>query len=1059
MLSSIDMLLSGQITSVETKNSEAAVSDSLRPGVVVEKVVRGNAAEQAGIREGDVLLSWSRGTMNGVFTVPFDAIIIDTQQGAMGGVTIAGLRGEEKLTWTLGIDNWRMMARPNFAGPVLEEFRKGRELAAAGKTTEVIKHWRAMALETANFGPPWLHPWFLIQASRDLAKADQWNEALDLFREAIAGLPSQTARPMLLERAEELYSNGDERQAPYYRLYAEGIPEIERATLSDAQCLVRLAPFAEEPELNEQYKLRSLTIAERFSGENRLVMNNLNRLGLDALVRGDLAKSEEYFRRTLVLMQKLPAGSVPVASVLINLGVVASARGDFAGAERYLKQALFNVESFPSSSGFRAATLNNLGDLALLRGDLKEAREYLIRALALKEAARPNTMFLASTLSTLGEVAWKAGSLTEAEDWIRRALTIQERLHPGNLEVATDLHSMGEIAVMRAMPDQAEDFFRRALAIREELAPSSAAHAETLAALASVLLSQKRDDEAAKLYEKALDAFEGQTARLGGSQEVRSGFRARHAGYYRDYISLLLKQNQPEKAFEVLERSRARSLLEMLAEARVDLREGVAPALLEKERFLQQRISAKADLRAELLSTHKQERLAEVNRAISDLTAQYQEVEGQIRSGSPAYAAVTVPQPISAEEVRKNLKPGTLLLEYSLGEEQSEVWAIAPSAVRVFNLPGRAEIEKHAQRVHDLLTARVHPVKDEPAIQREARQRKLEAEFQQVARDLSRIVLGPVAAELGSNKLLIVGDGALNYVPFAVLPVPGASVRSGRFLPMIARHEIANLPSASVLTVLRQQADAGRRYAKTVAVLADPVFSQEDPRAKENSRQAVPDQQTNEPGATDRLTRSVSDIGLDRNGSLFLPRLPYSRQEALAIRSMVPPGDAVESLDFDATRHRAMTLEPGRYRIVHFSTHGLLDSKHPELSGLVFSLVDRDGKLQNGFLDLQDIYNLKLPADLVVLSACETGLGQEIAGEGLVGLTRGFMYAGTTRVVASLWSVGDNATAELMKRFYRAMLREGLTPSAALRKAQMEMWKNPRWSDAYYWGAFVVQGE
>lgn len=167
----------------------------------------------------------------------------------------------------------------------------------------------------------------------------------------------------------------------------------------------------------------------------------------------------------------------------------------------------------------------------------------------------------------------------------------------------------------------------------------------------------------------------------------------------------------------------------------------------------------------------------------------------------------------------------------------------------------------------------------------------------------------------------------------------------------------------------------------------------------------------------------------------------------------------MKALDFNANRVTATSSDLGQYRIVHFATHGLLNSEHPELSGIVLSLVDEQGRPQDGFLRLREIYNLNLPAELVVLSACRTGLGKEIKGEGLVGLTRGFMYAGAARVVASLWKVQDDATAELMKRFYLGMLKDGMRPAAALRSAQVEMWKQKRWRSPYYWAAFVLQGE
>ena len=207
------------------------------------------------------------------------------------------------------------------------------------------------------------------------------------------------------------------------------------------------------------------------------------------------------------------------------------------------------------------------------------------------------------------------------------------------------------------------------------------------------------------------------------------------------------------------------------------------------------------------------------------------------------------------------------------------------------------------------------------------------------------------------------------------------------------------------------------------------------------------------------VSRSASDLGLTRAGRLYLNRLIYSRNEAAAVIAVMPAGKSLEALDFDASRATAVSGVLAQYRIVHFATHGLLNNKHPELSGLVLSLVSKDGKRQNGFLKLQDIYELKLPVDLVVLSGCETGLGQEISGEGLIGLTRGFMYAGASRVVASLWSVSDAATASLMADFYKAMEEGRMRPAAALREAQIHMWRQGQWSAPYYWAAFQMQGE
>ena len=276
-----------------------------------------------------------------------------------------------------------------------------------------------------------------------------------------------------------------------------------------------------------------------------------------------------------------------------------------------------------------------------------------------------------------------------------------------------------------------------------------------------------------------------------------------------------------------------------------------------------------------------------------------------------------------------------------------------------------------------------------------------------------------------------------------------------------------SLPSASVLAVLRRELGDRKPATKTVAVLADPVFAPDDARVKQKvaprrgsgstQKQQAQNPTSSDPAST--LSRALRSVrGGDDRASL--KRLLFSRDEAEAILSAVKPRQAgLEALDFRANRKMAMSDELSQYRIIHFSTHGLLDSRHPESSGLVLSLVDEGGQPQEGFLRLNEIYDLRLNADLVVLSACQTGLGKDVRGEGLIGLTRGFMYAGAPRVVASLWQVDDAATAELMKRFYRGVLHEKLPPAAALRAAQIEMFKKRQWQSPYFWAAFVLHGE
>jgi CHAT domain-containing protein len=284
--------------------------------------------------------------------------------------------------------------------------------------------------------------------------------------------------------------------------------------------------------------------------------------------------------------------------------------------------------------------------------------------------------------------------------------------------------------------------------------------------------------------------------------------------------------------------------------------------------------------------------------------------------------------------------------------------------------------------------------------------------------------------------------------------------------PLVSAHEIVNLPSASTLAELRRARTNRKEPPKAVAVFADPVFDRRDDRVAQlhTSADTAHVTDTRSPAnrlssSAQRLTRSATDVGLIRNRGEYLTRLLWTRREAAAILHVTPSGEGMQALGFDANRSNAISPAMAQYRVIHFATHALLDSKNPELSGLVLSLVDHDGRPQDGFLDLEEIYNLNLPVDLVVLSACDTALGQEVRGEGLIGLARGFIYAGASRVMASLWSVDDEVTSELMARFYRYLEHDKMTPAAALRAAQMDVAKDKRWSAPYYWAGFQLQGE
>ena len=490
-------------------------------------------------------------------------------------------------------------------------------------------------------------------------------------------------------------------------------------------------------------------------------------------------------------------------------------------------------------------------------------------------------------------------------------------------------------------------------------------------------------------------------------------------------------------AFEANERARVRSLLESMRDAGVDLRSGVSQALLDQEAGLRRDFDSWAERQRRLSAAPMSESDAQsLRQEHRNLEERYAQVQAEIRRGSPRYAALSQPQPLRLADIQREvLDDDTLLLEYALGEERSYLWAVSRKGHSSYVLPPRAPIEELAGRVYASLADGSKPAA---------------AGAREDAGRLSEILLGPVVGMLAGRRLLVVADGALQYIPFAALPVPR---RSGEPVPMVAEHEIVSVPSASVLALLRREA-AGRAIPSgSVAVLADPVFEDDDPRERAALRQA------GAPGASRPPARPKDAAGRLGPPAVVLPRLPSTSEEADAIVEAAPPETWLKRVGFDASRAAARDPALGRYRIVHFATHGVFDNENPGQSGVFLSLFGHDGRAQAGLLSLQDIYGLRLPVELVVLSACNTALGRPVRGEGLVGTVRGFMHAGARRVVASLWKVDDDATRELMRHFYAAMLRDRLPPAAALRQAQLAMRRQARWESPFYWAAFVLQGE
>jgi CHAT domain-containing protein/Tfp pilus assembly protein PilF len=853
-----------------------------------------------------------------------------------------------------------------------------------------------------------------------------------------------------------------------------------------------------------EYYERSLGLRRRAgdTGGQGLVLNNM---GVVAGELGEVERSIGSFEQALPLLQ-LAGDQGTEAGALLNIGAAHGMLGEGQRALDYYARSMPLLRSAGNRRG-EARALINIGNMHRSLGSYRDALMYYQRAAPLAEELGDRRT-QAAVLTSIGSVHKSLGQFGTALERYGEALPIlqavgdrrgeaQTRLELAdtqrriNLLAAARDEYLKALELVRGVGDRraegvglnglamtlaasgaassAEERFLQALALAREVRDRNT-EPEILLNLARLHRNQGRLDQARNNLEAALPILE--SVRSGFlSLDYRASYLASQRQVYEEYIAVLMdsSRNDPANgfdaaAFSASERARARSLLEMLTEAKADIRQGVDAALVQREGQLQQLLNDKAERQVRLLSgapsataTRESESLAG---EIRELLSEYDSVLARIRATSPRYAALTQPRPLTAAEIQQRvLDADTLLLQYALGEDRSYVWAVSPAGLTSHQLPGRREIESAAREFYDLISTPGDATFSSGPAEHKRR-------VDRAGSHLSRLLLEPLGPALRTRRLLIVSEGALQYVPFAALPAPGTDGR-----PLVADHEIVTAPSASTIAVVRAETAGRPAPPKLVAVLADPVFAGDDPRvaaaratnghpapALPPARGAASAGHRVPPRASEfaEVVRAASDAS---GTAIDLPRLPFTRREAEAILNLVPPGDGFKALDFDASITTATDPALAQYKILHFATHGFINSSQPELSGLVLSLVDASGKRQRGFLRAHDVYNLALPAELVVLSACRSALGADVRGEGLLGLTRGFMYAGALRVVASLWKVDDEATAELVRRFYTALLKEHLSPVAALRQAQLAMSRTRRWASPRYWAAFVIQGE
>ncbi|HBB87191.1 MAG TPA: hypothetical protein DC047_06215 [Blastocatellia bacterium] len=848
-----------------------------------------------------------------------------------------------------------------------------------------------------------------------------------------------------------------------------------------------------DPHLALEYYAQALKLWQESKNRDKIPVG-LNNVAKVQDELGEWQEAKKKYEEALSLYGGDKAGE---AATLVNLGSLYETLGDPEMALQNYNDALDLLRATVKDKRLTANVLTRMGQVDISLGKLDDALKDYNEAL--NEQAQlhpPESGQRVSTLMGIAAVTALRGNTRQALEFYLEALKLRREVGDRRGEAVT-LDKLGETYTSLGEPQKALESFEEAVPIWRAV-EDSLGLASSLQGIAQVELARGRLVEALKSSDEAVGIVERSRVKV-SSQQLRTSYFATKQNYYELRIDINMRlslQNQSSRhlaiALQASESSRARSFIDTLAETRDNITEGASEDLLR----LQRRLQAKSIAQTSLLSSkHNDHEAAAIAGELVNLIRQYDEAKNRIRTGNLKYANLTEPQPLTLSEIQNAVDENTVLVEYALGDKRSYVWVVSPNSIDGVELPARDQIEAIARRVTAALTARNREEKNESFPQRHLRIDQAEKEYAETSAALSKMILGPLGSLLGKKRLVVVADGALQLVPFAALPAPAdsaiaenqsvkrnsSSVVAANATPLISEHEIISLPSASVLALQRRELSNRKPAPLAVAVLADPVFDLQDERvarARGNGNQHLKDVAASgqagtalsKPGAQSSpatsgtptkpplLATALRDVGMDPDRRM--PRLALSRAEAMAIARAAPANQSLSALDFKASRETATSPELSKYRIIHFATHGVLDLDHPELSGIVLSMVDEKGRPQDGYLRLHEIYNLNLPAELVVLSACQTGIGKQVKGEGLIALTRGFMYAGAARVVASLWKVDDAATSELMGEFYKQMFTNKLKPAAALRAAQIKMSSHQkRWQSPYYWAGFFLQGE
>ncbi len=752
---------------------------------------------------------------------------------------------------------------------------------------------------------------------------------------------------------------------------------------------------------------------------------------------GKSEKTIEY--GTIVLpMLKASKNRKSESEVLNTVGLAYSGLGDNQKALEYFQQSLPLARAIDDKR-LESTLLSNIGLAYAGLGMPQEALKYYEQSLQLRRTASDKN----GEAATLNNMAYAYLSLKNDDAALQnfnQSLLISRALNDRSGEAITLLNS----AVLYFRKDnipEALKYSNQALSMFRAIG-AQGGESIALKSIAAIDLKQNNLTDALKNINLAIQIIESRRSELRNDALKTSYFSTVQDAYQlKTDILMQLHRQQPTKgydaaALETVDQSRGRVLRELLIQSNANITTNISPELLAQEKALNQTLDTQEKQFAQLTSQPgKESQISSLKQSIADLYTDRDTLKNTIRAKSPAYANLQYPQPTTLTALQQQLDPDTLMLQYSLGENESYLWVISNTEIKTFTLPKRSDIEKTVQSFRNEISTNPNELKLDALTTQE---------LFTAAQALTQQILTPAAPLLKNKRLVIIPDGKLHEIPFAALNTPN----SPTYKPLITQHEITNLPSASTIGILRSTVANKPRGSKTIAILADPVFEKSDDRF------------------TGKTLTETLNLNLDipnqtiknRSKRGEWKRLENTALEAQGILKLVPQeNDRIAAFGFDANYNWITAPRLSQYRYVHLATHGFFDTEKPALSSLLLSSFTAQGQIQKSYLRLPELFNLNLPTEMIVLSACETGLGKDVPGEGLVGMTRGLMYAGALRVSVSLWKVDDAATAQLMQQLYQALWQSKKSHAAALRDAQLKLWNEG--THPYYWSAFTLQGE